>query len=175
MNIKLVIGLGNPGVEYAGTYHNVGFLFIDYLKDLQKNRMIDAGLSLLSSKAYVNDSGKFVVKELKRTGAKPEELLVVHDDSDIEIGKYKLVPASSGRGAAGHHGIENIQEALKPNNFSRLRIGIRYPTPHSEHRMRAGEFVLSPISKENHVLLMDAFKKAAEGLKQKDKLFTSST
>ena len=174
MKIRLIIGLGNPGKEYANTYHNVGCLFVDHVKDLQKNNMIDAGLALISSRVYVNDSGKFVAKELKRAGAKPEELLVVHDDSDIEIGKYKFALASAGRGAAGHHGIESIQKALKSNNFPRLRIGIRRPTSASEQRMKAGEFVLNPISKENHILLKDVFSRAIEDLK-KNELFTSGT
>ena len=94
---------------------------------------------------------------MRKANAKSEELLVVHDDSDITIGNYKL---SFDRGAAGHHGIESIQAVLKTNNFWRLRIGIR-PAVKSEKaqakRQKAGEFVLKKISSANKKIIERTF------------------
>lgn len=139
--IKLVIGLGNPDKQYDKTYHNVGHLFVDYISgDAQKTDV------------YMNESGKYVKKAIKKSGIKSEELLIAHDDSDLEIGKYKI---DFGRGAAGHHGIESIQQNLKTNDFWRLRIGIR---PANETiRQKAEEFVLKKISAADMATLNKVF------------------
>lgn len=106
----------------------------------------------------MNESGAYVAKMVKKFGVKPEELLIVHDDSDIEIGKYKLTPP--GHGAAGHHGIESIQAALKTNNFWRLRIGIRPKQAGDEERLKALDFVLKKISPADKKLLGKVFEEA---------------
>ncbi len=116
---KLVIGLGNPGKEYQNTYHNVGFLAVDFFA---KNPPIT---KLLKSGSYMNQSGLFVAKASKKYGAKSDQIMIIHDDSDIELGKYKI---SFGRGSAGHRGVESIIKSLGTKNFWRLRIGIRPPT-----------------------------------------------
>ncbi|MEK7114725.1 MAG: aminoacyl-tRNA hydrolase, partial [Patescibacteria group bacterium] len=114
---RLIIGLGNPGKEYEKTYHNAGFLFVDYLINSQ---LPITNYKLLKTDVYMNQSGNFVKKTLKKYKIKPEEILIVHDDSDIELGKYKI---SFGRGSAGHNGVQSIIDALKTKNFWRLRIG----------------------------------------------------
>ncbi|MEK9154799.1 MAG: aminoacyl-tRNA hydrolase [Patescibacteria group bacterium] len=169
MQIKfpIIIGLGNPGKEYAKTFHNAGFLFIDYFNDRQpsaptpKNRDSDQsvgaiGYQALKSDVYMNESGKFVAKTIKKTGAKPEKILIVHDDSDIELGKYKI---SFNRNSAGHNGIESIIKTLKTKNFYRLRIGIRPP---EKIRKKALDFVLKKISRKDSEILNNVFEKAAE-------------
>lgn len=172
MNLKLIIGLGNPGPKYQNTYHNVGHLFVDWLRGVQDagndrvdrdeqfdqsagwRRSITSNIELLQSNTHMNNSGKFVAKELKKAGAKPEELLIVHDDSDLALGNYKL---QFGRGAAGHHGVENVQAALKTKDFWRLRIGIR---PANEKvRQRAEKFVLKKISSDDRKILEAVFGK----------------
>jgi peptidyl-tRNA hydrolase, PTH1 family len=148
---KLIIGIGNPDKKYESTYHNVGFLFADYLTKNFPNSKI------LKSDTYMNESGKFVTKELKKSGVKPEELLIAHDDSDIALGNYKL---SFGRGAAGHHGIESIMTSLKSKEFWRLRIGIR---PRNEKvRRKAEEFVLKKITSADKKVLETVFQKSAK-------------
>lgn len=154
-SIKLLIGLGNPGKEYEKTYHNAGFLFIQYLmnKKPANSEFRIQNLELLKSDVYMNESGKFVAKILKKHGVKPEEILIVHDDSDIESGKYKI---SFGRGSAGHNGVQSIINTIKTKNFWRLRIGIR---PRGDAKLRgkirettrkkASEFVLKKIGKKN--------------------------
>jgi len=86
----------------------------------------------------MNESGKAVKEAVKYFRAKPEEILIIHDDSDIELGKYKI---SFGRGSAGHQGVESIIKSLGTKNFWRLRIGIR-----RTKRKKAGEFVLKKIT-----------------------------
>ena len=155
---KLIIGLGNPSTgsgrvpdKYENTYHNVGHLFVDFLGKGTK------------SDVFMNQSGKFVKEALKKHKIKPENLLVVHDDSDIELGCYKL---SFGRNSAGHRGVQNIIDQLKTKNFWRLRIGIR---PHSalratpsKPRPTADELVLKHITPANGKKLERAFKEAAK-------------
>ena len=160
--IKLVIGLGNPDSRYENTYHNVGFLFVDGLRksnELPKSQ-------ILKSDAYMNLSGSFVARELKKRGLKPDELLVVHDDSDINLDKYKF---SFGRGAAGHHGIESVIKALGTKNFWRLRLGIRQETRlrqgfGGQARARANEFVLKKISSANKKTIEKTFASAMQNI-----------
>lgn len=113
----------------------------------------------------MNESGRWIEKELKKRGLKPENLLVVHDDSDIEIGKYKL---SFGRSSAGHKGAESAIKALKTRNFWRLRIGVRSAgktdakrtkagLPAAVQRAKAGDFVLKKISASDKRKLTAAF------------------
>jgi len=152
--IKVMIGLGNPDSKYQRTYHNAGYLFIDYLvsRDLAKPD------KLLKSDFFMNESGASVKKIMKKHGLKPEELLVAHDDSDIEIGRYKI---SFGRGSAGHKGVESIIKNLKTKKFWRLRIGARpmadLPAEFTSRRRKAGEFVLKKISTEDKKTLEKVF------------------
>ena len=184
--IKLIIGLGNPGRKYENTYHNAGFLFVDYLQN-GKWQMANGPLrrsdseasKWLKSNVYMNESGGFVKKALKQHGAKPEELLVAHDDSDIELGKFKL---SFGRGSAGHKGVESTIKVLGTKNFWRLRIGIR-PTadkrgpsarinadgisgnrrknPRKSAWLKAEKFVLKKIALRDKKILEETFEKIA--------------
>lgn len=133
MEIKLLIGLGNPGPEYENTYHNVGQLFIDevagkkatfkkerhfeYINLKLKNLRI-----LIKPLTFMNQSGGAAAAAKKYFNSDPREILVIHDDSDIPLGSFKL---SFGRGSAGHQGIESIIKSLRTNKFYRLRIGIR--------------------------------------------------
>lgn len=187
--IKLVIGLGNPGPEYENTYHNAGFLFIDFLMKNPRNLKFDppaktsaqAGirsLKFLKSGAYMNMSGGFVQKAMKKYKTAPEELLVIQDDSDITLGNFKF---SFGRGAAGHKGMGSIMAALKTKSFWRVRIGIRPPvssvpvggplirrSPGDGNRFRWGGkaegFVLKKISARDRKTLDGVFEKISEWL-----------
>ncbi|MDP2598801.1 MAG: aminoacyl-tRNA hydrolase [Candidatus Liptonbacteria bacterium] len=177
MNIKLIIGLGNPGPKYKDTYHNAGFLFIDNLiKNLRDSRFDIRISNLLRSNVFMNESGGFVKKMLKKSGAKPEELLVAQDDSDLYIGEYKL---AFDRGSAGHKGVQSVIDALGTKKFWRLRLGIRPDIAHrgADHalpklrwakaglpavarRARAGEFVLKKIRKEDKEKVIKAIERA---------------
>jgi len=161
-NFKLIIGLGNPDSKYQNTYHNVGHLFMNYLQKDYGLRATDYGL--LKTDVYMNESGSFVKKALKKSNAKPEELLIAQDDSDLTLGSYKL---SFDRGAAGHHGIENIQATLKTKNFWRLRIGVRPEMKSGKRevkRLKAGKFVLKKIGAADKKILEKTFKEIAVSL-----------
>ena len=156
---KIVIGLGNPGKEYEKTCHNAGFLFIQYLMDKKpaNSEFRIQNSELLKSDVYMNESGKFVAKIMRKTGVKPQEILIVHDDSDIELGKYKL---SFGHGSAGHKGAESIIKSLGAKNFWRLRIGIRKKAT----RKKAEKFVLKKISKSDLEILNNVFEEIIKAL-----------
>lgn len=162
---RLIIGLGNPSPQYSSTYHNAGFLFIDYIAEILNSKFeIRNKFQAPKSKLFIffksderifvkpltfmNESGKAVKEAMKYFKIKPEETLIVHDDSDIELGKYKI---SFGRGSAGHRGIQSIIDSLKTKNFRRLRIGIRQATSDKRRatRKKASELVLKKISKND--------------------------
>ena len=169
---KLLIGLATPGKEYENTYHNAGFLFIDYLtKNLPVSNFSAKGGSasggqfliseLLKSDVYMNESGAFVKKVLKRRNAKPEELLIVHDDSDLTLGSWKF---DFDRGSAGHNGVTSVINALGTKKFFRLRIGIRPKTSERTPRKKAGEFVLKKIGSQDKKILGRVFEEVCEKL-----------
>lgn len=147
-NIKLIIGLGNPDKKYTDTYHNVGHLAVEHF-----SKILDSRFYFLVSDVYMNESGRFVAQALKKHNIKPEALLIVHDDSDLKLGTYRF---QFGRGAAGHHGVESVQAALKTKNFWRLRIGIR--PPEEKIREKAEKFVLKKISSADKKILEEVFK-----------------
>lgn len=184
-DIKVIIGLGNPDKEYEKTYHNVGFLFIDYLlksrnycqraighceEQSDEATSLDcfaplAMTPLLKSDTHMNQSGTFVRLALKKYKARPEEILIIHDDSDIELKKYKF---SFGRGSAGHKGVESIIKALKTKNFWRLRIGIRQEErgkrKEERDRIKAEEFVLKKINKKDLAVFNKVLEEAQKNL-----------
>ncbi len=159
MKVKLIIGLGNPSKEYQKTYHNIGFTYLDFLaRGLSKDGWRKAGKGLFEylksdgptlakTLVFMNDSGIAVKAALGYLKCKPHEMLVVHDDSDIELEKYKL---SFGRGSAGHRGVESVIRSLKTSGFWRLRIGIRkiskVKSQKSKIRPKAGDLVLGNVS-----------------------------
>ena len=113
----------------------------------------------------MNESGRAISAAIKYFKIKPEEILIVHDDSDIEIGKYKI---SFGRGSAGHNGVESIIKSLKTKDFWRLRIGIRPNIRINQskisinQRLKASAFVLKKISKKDLKILEKVFEEAAQ-------------
>ncbi len=133
INIKLIVGLGNPGPEHFNTRHNTGFLFVDELaKHLKapkfvyekklKSEISKSKILIAKPQIFMNKSGDAVLALSKFYKIKPENLLVVHDDIDILWSNFKF---SFGRSSAGHKGVESIIKALKTKNFWRLRIGIQ--------------------------------------------------
>ena len=159
--IKLIMGLGNPGADYKDTYHNAGAIFIEFLANQKKA----GNLILTKSPAFMNESGNAIKKALSSFKIKSPEILVVHDDSDLQIGKRKF---SFGRGAGGHKGIESAISALKTKDFWRLRIGIRplikagLPAEGRFKRPKAGSFVLKKIKTADKKILESLFRKIVE-------------
>jgi PTH1 family peptidyl-tRNA hydrolase len=133
----LVAGLGNPGRGYERTRHNIGFLVADELArrrdgsfrskfngQLAEVRLDDLRLALLKPETYMNVSGKSVAAARKFFKVDPGDLLIVHDDVDLEPGRLQ---ARLGGGLAGHNGLRSIAAALGTQDFLRLRIGVGRP------------------------------------------------
>lgn len=148
MKIKVIFGLGNPGSKYENTYHNVGSL---YVRGLRENdcEVVDMANEELAP-VFMNESGIAIKKYLKKKGLKPKEILVVHDDSDIALGKYKYAYGSR---SAGHKGVQSIIDALRTNDFHRIKIGVRTKPG------KALDFVLRKISKKDKEALDRVFEK----------------
>jgi PTH1 family peptidyl-tRNA hydrolase len=137
--VKIVVGLGNPGDQYAKTRHNVGWMVLDRIADRAgwagKGRTRDAaaiamgrykGLDLMIVKplTFMNESGRAVRKVLDREHAPHSDLLVVADDFALPFGKLRF---REGGGAGGHNGLGSIIDELSTEKFSRLRVGIGAP------------------------------------------------
>jgi len=136
--MKLIIGLGNPGIKYNKTRHNLGFFTIDELAEkikinewkikMQFNANIAQGIFndkktiLVKPQTFMNNSG-IAVKSIADYYKIPyEEILVIHDDIDLSLGEIKI---QQSRGAAGHKGVKSIINILKTKDFTRIRIGIK--------------------------------------------------
>ena len=132
---RLVVGLGNPGAEYEDNRHNLGFWFIDRLAQDLKVSLAPQGkffghvgrlgdLWLLKPTTFMNRSGQAVVALARFYKIMPDEILVVHDELDLQPGVIRL---KQGGGNGGHNGLKDIQAQLGTPNFWRLRLGIGHP------------------------------------------------
>jgi PTH1 family peptidyl-tRNA hydrolase len=133
----LVAGLGNPGREYERTRHNAGWLVADELAQrhggsfrgkfsgqFAETRLEELRLALLKPETYMNVSGRSIGAARKFFKVDPADVLVVHDDVDLEPGRLQ---ARFGGGLAGHNGLRSIAQSLGTNDFLRLRIGVGRP------------------------------------------------
>ena len=175
MEIKLLIGLGNPGKEFENTYHNVGQLFADELagqdakfkKEKYFEYIKDGKPVIIKTSTFMNQSGGAVTAAKKYFSVKPNQILIVHDDSDIPLGSFKL---SFARSSAGHQGVESIIKSLRTNRFYRLRIGVR--PPREIRRTKANDLVLKKIPKREMKNLKDLFREIGlQHLKVNDKAY----
>ena len=165
--MRIIIGLGNPGEQYKNTRHNLGFMAVDALTiklglNWENNKKFKAELAkndsviLVKPQDFMNNSGQAVASVLsyykllpkklgliKTANADLSEILtVIHDDLDIELGKFKVSIDSR---SAGHRGVESIISHLKTKNFKRIRIGIKTPTLEN---IPADKFVLIKFNDE---------------------------
>jgi PTH1 family peptidyl-tRNA hydrolase len=149
----LIVGLGNPGPEYATTRHNVGFMVVDELAqrhggswrskfsgEVSDVRVDGARLALLKPQTYMNDSGRSVAAAAKFYKVEPEWLLAVHDEVDLDLGRMQ---ARLGGGLAGHNGLRSLAQHLKTPEFLRLRIGVGRPERGDPRPV--SDWVLSPF------------------------------
>jgi len=133
----LVVGLGNPGREYAGNRHNVGHMVVEELARrhggswrgkfngrIADVRIDDHRVALLAPETYMNESGRSVAAAASFFKVEPDAILVVHDDSDLEAGRLQ---ARLGGGLAGHNGLRSIVQQLGTPDFLRLRVGVGRP------------------------------------------------
>ena len=167
----IIIGLGNPGVRFTGSRHNVGFRFIDLmakkneirLNDRRPKAVIGQGLIdghevvLAKPRTFMNNSGEGVEYILARFGGHPSDLLVVYDEMALPAGRIRIRPQGS---HAGHNGIRSIISSIQTEQFPRLRIGVGHPNqgessiPH----------VLGKFNKEEEPLVAQALQDSVEAV-----------
>jgi len=163
-DMTLVVGLGNPGSEFEGTYHNAGWGALDALAAAAPFRSprgkrfsfarLPSGVPLVKSRTFMNESGSAVGEARSYFSARDAStLLVIHDDSDLPLGTWKV---QFGRGAAGHKGVQSVIARLGTTDFWRIRVGVRSPEP-ARARRKAGSFVLSRPTGKKAALLAAAY------------------
>lgn len=157
--MKMVVGLGNPGSEYVGTRHNVGFMILDFF-DLKFNneRKFNALVAIktvnnekvlfVKPQTFMNNSGFSVYKIANYYNIESKDILVIHDDMDLELGTFKIKSHGS---SGGHNGIKSIIESLRTDGFCRLKVGIGHP---SENTI---DYVLGNFSKNEFLKLSHNF------------------
>lgn len=155
----IVVGLGNPDKEYVGTRHNIGKDFLTALKDMLPKKAKVAELNV-----YMNNSGG-PIKKLITSKKAAEQLIVLHDELDLPLGRVKI---SYGSSAGGHNGVRSIENALKTKDYVRVRIGISGATPSGKLKRPAPEkvadFVLAKFRPPEMEKLKKAKKIVAEAL-----------
>lgn len=169
--MKLIVGLGNPGKEYEGTRHNIGF---EILKTYASIHKVDFGKSkfealyaerehkgekilLILPQTYMNLSGRSVLGFVQFYKTDISDILIIHDELDLPLGSIKVVRKG---GAAGHRGVGSIQELLASQDISRFRLGIGRPSGQGP----VADFVLKRFQKAENELLEPLFEKSIKGL-----------
>ncbi len=167
--LYLIVGLGNPGIEYRETRHNVGFMVIEKWASelkipLRENGIARYGMVQFGDKrvilqcplTYMNLSGRAVKLYKERYGVMNENIMVVHDDLDLPLGRLRIARDGS---SGGHKGVDSIIESLNSKEFPRLRIGIgrpRYGEP-------IVEYVLSSFYEDEVEVVQKVIELAVEG------------
>ncbi len=153
MSRRLIVGLGNPGQEYHRSRHNLGFMVVDEIAAWYRipisaarcGALIGEGLQenyeviLVKPLSFMNRIGIPVACLIDYYGISPSDMLVVHDDMDLELGRLQIKEKG---GSGGHKGVQSIIDALQEDRFIRIRLGIGHPEPHSG----VTDFVLEPFS-----------------------------
>ena len=165
--MKLIVGLGNPGDEYRETRHNVGFQVVDALGEqfgltvfekrfkgqLGRGRIGGESAILLKPMTYMNLSGESVGPAAGYFKIPPEDVVVIHDELDIEPGRIKL---KKGGGHGGHNGLRSLIKHLPDANFVRVRMGVGRPPP----RWDAADYVLGKFTKDERSIIDEVIKTA---------------
>ena len=168
--MKLIVGLGNPGKEYENTRHNCGFMVIDELArqnhvDVNQNKFkglyVKTKISgedviLLKPQTYMNNSGESVQAYMNFFKIDKEDVLIIYDDLDTNVGRIRLRLDGS---AGGHNGIKSLINHLGGQNFKRLRVGI------DRHKfIKIIDYVLGNFTKEEQPFIQEAVVKASEAV-----------
>ena len=169
----LIVGLGNPENEYVHTRHNMGF---DTINELAQNNgmtitkskfksLYETGIIqgkkviLLKPQTYMNLSGQAIKEVVDFFNIKPEEILVIYDDIDIEKGQIKLRKKG---GAGSHNGMKSVVQELQTTEFPRIRVGIGQP----EYKSDMINYVIGKVPEEEQKILQEGTHKAAEAIEE---------
>jgi len=170
--VYVVVGLGNPGKEYAATRHNIGFIFLDYLAE--KYRFVFKGTKwqaeaakdlswgypvlFVKPQTYMNRSGVAIRAIADFYQVEPSRIIVIHDDLDLPLGRTKIM---LNRGAGGHNGIRSLIEHLGTNDFVRVRVGIGRP----DNAERVSDFVLSRFGQDEAEMVREELERIETGVR----------
>ena len=151
--MKLIVGLGNPGKKYEKTWHNIGFKAIDNIADyfnfenpkeekkfkskINTGQINDSKIILAKPQTYMNNSGEAVGMIANYYKIKPKDIIVIHDDIDLPLGRLKITTGSS---AGGHNGIKSIIQHTKTKDFIRIKIGVATP---KKEKMDSADYVMA--------------------------------
>lgn len=165
---RLVVGLGNPGPDYAATRHNIGFMAVDSLAlpktgwvrkfggETRSATLDGVACLLLKPMTFMNLSGGAVAEALRFYRLQPEDVVVFHDDLDLLPGKVRV---KQGGGAAGHNGLKSLDEHIGPA-YWRVRLGIGRP----ERKEQVHDYVLAPFAKADQAWLAPLLQAVADAL-----------
>ena len=157
---RIVVFLGNPGIQYRKTRHNVAWQLCSFLNLPDQWRakfhgefLKDGETVWLKPQTFMNESGQSVSEAASFFNVSPEQILVVHDDIETAFGRVML---RQGGGMAGHNGLRSVKQHLSTDNFYRLRLGVGRP----QNNMDVSSFVLSPFSELEEAQLETMFVQA---------------
>ena len=168
----MIVGFGNPGKRYRETRHNLGFQAVELLCKELGLRLSDQCFQALSTstiyhdkkivvacpQTYMNRSGLAVKYLVDYYDAEISDIMVIHDDLDLDAGRVKV---TRGGGAGGHHGVESVIHILGTNEFNRIKVGIGRP----RHNEPIEEFVLSPPYQDQQKLIKEALSRVTKAIK----------
>lgn len=170
---RAIVGLGNPGPRYEGTRHNIGFVVVDALGEVFRAPVTASAHGALWSRAelvgfgevflakpqtYMNCSGEPLVALLEDWELPETEVLVVHDEMDLDLGRLKL---KRGGGTGGHRGLQSIEQQTGSRDFYRLRFGVGRP----EDGRDTADHVLDAFSESEREPLQEATRRAVQGVR----------
>lgn len=170
--MKILCGLGNPGTEYEKTRHNVGFMVCDILSArhgisfsskkfsgwFAGGTIFGEKILLLKPLTYMNRSGQSVGPAVHFYKLLTSDLVVIHDDVDLALGRVKI---KVGGGTAGHKGLRSLVDSLADENFIRIRVGVGRP---ADSRMDIADFVLSKLSSGEETLFRSSLDQACDAV-----------
>lgn len=174
ISMKLIVGLGNPGKEYSGSRHNVGFRCVTHLAKLhgiafnrqQCRAKVGVGtiegvdVVLAKPRTFMNASGESVRLLVQRFKVPLEDILIIHDDMDLPVGKIRLRERGS---SGGHRGIESIISCLGSQDFPRIRIGVGRPAGEEDDEVI--NHVLGAFSSQERSIIDEVVPKVAEAVR----------
>ncbi|XDA97173.1 aminoacyl-tRNA hydrolase [Sulfitobacter sp. LCG007] len=167
--MKLIVGLGNPGGKYAGNRHNIGFMALDRIAgdhglpdwrgkfqgSISEGRLGEERVILLKPETYMNNSGQSVQAAMRFHKLEPADLIVLHDEIDLDPGKLRC---KTGGGHAGHNGLRSIHAHVGPD-YHRVRLGVGHPG----HKDAVAAYVLGDFAKADQDWLEDMLRGISDG------------
>lgn len=168
--MKLIVGLGNPGTKYKQTRHNVGFMVVDVLAkelgiNMKKNNKLHSIVGLQNNvilaqpQTFMNNSGLAIKNIIKNKNLNPQDILIIFDDIDMEVGKIRFRKEGS---SGGHRGMQSIIDYLQTSELPRIKIGIG-----RSETVEPNKYVTSKFSVEDLNEIKKALPKVIELIKEK--------